>query len=243
MLNPRAHPRSRGENAFGRERGASSVGSSPLTRGKPLEGIEGQGHAGLIPAHAGKTIVRSFRSSGGRAHPRSRGENPPVSARGVRYRGSSPLTRGKRIVRDEFAREGGSSPLTRGKRLDDDADIEELGLIPAHAGKTACGSVAVNMTGAHPRSRGENIDHVPCIISYPGSSPLTRGKPEVVAALISVIGLIPAHAGKTCAVVEAGRAGAAHPRSRGENTISSTEPITLGGSSPLTRGKRRHRRR
>ena len=52
-----AHPRSRGENAALDEEGAGVEGSSPLTRGK-----RGSvpGHClvrGLIPAHAGKTIV------------------------------------------------------------------------------------------------------------------------------------------------------------------------------------------
>ena len=75
------------------------------------------------------------------------------------------------------------------------------------------------MTGrtAHPRSRGENVgdlgDEGCCI----GSSPLTRGKPCERRTLTHSGRLIPAHAGKTCAIV--GRSGviAAHPRSRGEN--------------------------
>ena len=50
-----AHPRSRGENTPFPTDCVSVTGSSPLTRGKPVdEGFEG-GHVGLIPAHAGKT--------------------------------------------------------------------------------------------------------------------------------------------------------------------------------------------
>ena len=52
-----AHPRSRGENEA---RGAAwhpSEGSSPLTRGKLLNGDLGRVALGLIPAHAGKTKV------------------------------------------------------------------------------------------------------------------------------------------------------------------------------------------
>ena len=54
-----------------------------------------------------------------RAHPRSRGENVEVHAFFLLLRGSSPLTRGKRIQRPRPPHEGGSSPLTRGK-LDQD---------------------------------------------------------------------------------------------------------------------------
>ena len=50
-----AHPRSRGENSSRPRVLRGWVGSSPLTRGKPAPGGRGNGRAGLIPAHAGKT--------------------------------------------------------------------------------------------------------------------------------------------------------------------------------------------
>ena len=51
----RAHPRSRGENAFALDRVGAQVGSSLLMRGKRSP-IYPAGHArGLIPTHAGKT--------------------------------------------------------------------------------------------------------------------------------------------------------------------------------------------
>ena len=55
---PAAHPRSRGENQIDTRTPGRFIGSSPLTRGKPLH------YAGifvlirLIPAHAGKTLPR-----------------------------------------------------------------------------------------------------------------------------------------------------------------------------------------
>ena len=53
----RAHPRSRGENAFGGGDLCGELGSSPLTRGK-LPGLAGGSPMnGLIPAHAGKTAA------------------------------------------------------------------------------------------------------------------------------------------------------------------------------------------
>ena len=70
-------------------------------------------------------------------------------------------------------------------------------LIPAHAGKTK----SVIMTGiaraAHPRSRGENPPAQAGPQRVGGSSPLTRGKPQILRLVYDRLGLIPAHAGKT----------------------------------------------
>ena len=92
------------------------MGSSPLTRGKQIEGQHDLSARGLIPAHAGKTDVASADRPGGRAHPRSRGENYGTTGVPFCAMGSSPLTRGK---------------LTVGSTL-----TVASGLIPAHAGKT-----------------------------------------------------------------------------------------------------------
>ena len=156
-----AHPRSRGENAMRAFTGALMKGSSPLTRGK-LGQVRGcQAHQRLIPAHAGKTcpLLLAWTSRG--AHPRSRGENPRTD--------SAPRAR------------RGSSPLTRGKPRRNGLPCNVGGLIPAHAGKTLRVSQLALGVPAHPRSRGENTyageDRNPAL----GSSPLTRGKLDVVA--------------------------------------------------------------
>ena len=54
---PRAHPRSRGENAETSCSLTTAVGSSPLTRGKHREAASRKKRERLIPAHAGKTLV------------------------------------------------------------------------------------------------------------------------------------------------------------------------------------------
>ena len=72
----RAHPRSRGENEAHNLLEALNQGSSPLTRGKHVNGELGPHVAGLIPAHAGKTVKVSVVAETKKAHPRSRGENP-----------------------------------------------------------------------------------------------------------------------------------------------------------------------
>ena len=131
-----AHPRSRGENLIGGCLIAPGQGSSPLTRGKRSYGEAGSTWDGLIPAHAGKTLTRPPRSRTPRAHPRSRGENAASERRARAWKGSSPLTRGKRLQR---------------RAVDGRA-----GLIPAHAGKTIQFRLPPIRGRAHPRSRGEN---------------------------------------------------------------------------------------
>ena len=92
---------------------------------------------------------------------------------------------------------------------------------------------------AHPRSRGENSYDVGDGLLEGGSSPLTRGKLPEGADIVSMAGLIPAHAGKTWSIRCVAFCGPAHPRSRGENAGGSRNEHQQAGSSPLTRGKRR----
>ena len=73
-----AHPRSRGENSILSPALERSAGSSPLTRGKHDEVSDTLEDGRLIPAHAGKTVVKRRPYIWARAHPRSRGENSPV---------------------------------------------------------------------------------------------------------------------------------------------------------------------
>ena len=98
--------------------------------------------------------------------------------------------------------------------------------------------VFLSAVTAHPRSRGENpfggVGEVDC----KGSSPLTRGKPRRNRLGGPIRGLIPAHAGKTFWRGLEVRDPEAHPRSRGENVVERAIVEALGGSSPLTRGKR-----
>ncbi len=56
MESTRAHPRSRGENSRVVLEAVHTAGSSPLTRGKPVNIDIHAATLGLIPAHAGKTL-------------------------------------------------------------------------------------------------------------------------------------------------------------------------------------------
>ena len=196
----------------------SVKGSSPLTRGKPLRGLQRPGPQGLIPAHAGKTPCPSSLTRWQAAHPRSRGENERTRTMMNNFEGSSPLTRGKpdrnwrtcRLVglipahagktpphADNLGNDTGSSPLTRGKHTFFVVGQFNIGLIPAHAGKTPFRLRSRAAAAAHPRSRGENVAALITVIVSLGSSPLTRGKRCAGWRLASRGGLIPAHAGKT----------------------------------------------
>ena len=152
------------------------------------------------------------------AHPRSRGENNIRADLRVSPEGSSPLTRGK-------------PPYVCPTRA-------RPGLIPAHAGKTPRPADSFPRLGAHPRSRGENQSEGRGVASGGGSSPLTRGKLEIIANVRIVVGLIPAHAGKTLGHARPETTRRAHPRSRGENAMPTSTVSRRKGSSPLTRGKR-----
>ena len=85
-------------------------------RGKPLNGLVDDAHAGLIPAHAGKTYFGRVRLLGVRAHPRACGENESLLGPGFT--------------------DAGSSPRMRGKLREAEGLSVSPGLIPAHAGKT-----------------------------------------------------------------------------------------------------------
>ena len=91
----KAHPRSRGENWDNVLYPLFDLGSSPLTRGKLTTALIAPSTIGLIPAHAGKTLVIRNVPRSTRAHPRSRGENPSLTCLPTVTVGSSPLTRGK----------------------------------------------------------------------------------------------------------------------------------------------------
>ena len=91
----------------------------------------------------------------------------------------------------------GSFPLTRGKHRADRVEVHDDGLIPTHAGKTASALLHRDKRGAHPHSRGENLEDHWEVLEADGSSPLTRGKLEGIGVATGHGGLIPTHAGKT----------------------------------------------
>ena len=186
-------------------------------RGKPLLGVLLAHSLGLIPAHAGKTVLYRIRTYPNWAHPRACGENPEGQGRCARLWGSSPRMRGKH----SHLRPLGF--LTR--------------LIPAHAGKTSRVQSLKPSGRAHPRACGENTETRAGARGEMGSSPRMRGKLAGCMLHRQSRGLIPAHAGKTRPRSGPVCAGRAHPRACGENGRGLCVVAEHAGSSPRMRGK------
>ena len=193
-------------------------GSSPLTRGALRFRPRAPLLLGLIPAHAGSTNVAAAHQGADWAHPRSRGEHLRGLRLLLRLRGSSPLTRGALLNREERSRAGR--------------------LIPAHAGSTLVRLRMTLVPRAHPRSRGEHVDGLTLADEVLGSSPLTRGARCGCGCGAYSPGLIPAHAGSTRTLSMKWVGLRAHPRSRGEHRPYHVLSNGQKGSSPLTRGAR-----
>ena len=116
-------------------------------------------------------------------------------------------------------RDAGSSPRMRGKPWDADSREAETRIIPAHAGQT------------------RRLAWIPRPLR--GSSPRMRGKRrrDIQSPLLARI--IPAHAGQTAHVAGFSRIYADHPRACGANTAVCCSSVSMIGSSPRMRGKRR----
>ena len=212
-----AHPRAGGENSTVERLSLSYSGSSPRGRGK-RRGVAGQRIGGrLIPARAGKTPSPAISASTASAHPRAGGENSTVERLSLSYSGSSPRGRGKPASALEI------TVLLR--------------LIPARAGKTASRSYRGRSSWAHPRAGGENFATLACAGVSGGSSPRGRGKRGQTYCRASMLGLIPARAGKTAGRLYTSQTRRAHPRAGGENRARGILNAGMSGSSPRGRGK------
>ena len=132
---PSDHPRSRGEYCRFDTNSLALLGSSPLSRGILRLRPHSRRNLRIIPALAGNTSGKGSEQLPVRDHPRSRGEYSSEEVHRYDTPGSSPLSRGIRIL------PGGT--------------LHALRIIPALAGNTApCGMVLITVRD-HPRSRGE----------------------------------------------------------------------------------------
>ena len=212
------HPRSRGvypSVSMGR---LFVVGSSPLARGLRDPPILIAEVGRIIPARAGFTPGLCVGGRRVRDHPRSRGV----------YR---------RTFLSYLAAHG-SSPLARGLRGGVEVGVGLGRIIPARAGFTRGVLLPGRFQGDHPRSRGV-YGPLQLPVAHPqGSSPLARGlrSQEPAHAQPRGLGIIPARAGFTFALVRRGFRRRDHPRSRGVYSTRVTGPPSLEGSSPLARG-------
>ncbi len=193
----RDHPRFRGEHPMLLMPPIRPSGSSPLSRGARWVWVGFPGGGGIIPAFAGSTATSSRRRSRRSDHPRFRGEHLIISYKGHAKLGSSPLSRGAPAA---VARPG-----------------LPHGIIPAFAGSTTASSWRKRTFRDHPRFRGEHAGCAGPGGRVWGSSPLSRGAPDILPLRRDGQRIIPAFAGSTDAAMSPHRSATDHPRFRGEH--------------------------
>ena len=108
------HPRIRGEHQLSYVGSNGEVGSSPHTRGALEVHAQVKSEAGIIPAYAGSTSFHPWCIANAWDHPRIRGEHCVHTSTPSSAMGSSPHTRGARIVRELEAIYGGIIPAYAG---------------------------------------------------------------------------------------------------------------------------------
>src|SRR5690606_8543937 len=130
----------------------------------------------------------------------------------------------------------GSSPHARGAPVHDRLGWQSDGLIPACAGSTSPRRPTAPLVRAHPRMRGEHPPGAGPLPVTEGSSPHARGAPALTWDDTAGVGLIPACAGSTRALLPYLPIHLAHPRMRGEHQGFEGVLARRLGSSPHARG-------
>ena len=187
-------------------------------RGKGVEAYKGSVLVGITPAHAGKSPVRSVSRKRYWDHPRACGEKieemlviiqligSPPRMRGKESKcqrlylrsGITPAHAGKSLLQGSLCRLfAGSPPRMRGKVLYMDCKNAFPRITPAHAGKSIRIHTKRTKTKDHPRACGEK-NLLRLIFSFGmGSPPRMRGKALLRQIGCCVVGITPAHAGKS----------------------------------------------
>ena len=173
----------------------------------------------IIPAYAGSTTPLTSRRPSRPDHPRIRGEHPS-----------------RRSTRSASM---GSSPHTRGAQVGRIPPHVAPGIIPAYAGSTTPLTSRRPSRPDHPRIRGEHVGLAWEGVKLVGSSPHTRGAQPASCDRGDGPGIIPAYAGSTFNRIFPALPKADHPRIRGEHADGALTQMSIGGSSPHTRGARR----
>ena len=196
----RDHPRSRGVYP-GRPLIMSPFsGSSPLARGLPRQRAHHSKAGRIIPARAGFTRVARRIVFASKDHPRSRGVYCAWCAM--------------------LASRGGSSPLARGLLITRASRYAYPWIIPARAGFTSGSRSCEPGRKDHPRSRGVYRGDRRPGGGEGGSSPLARGLHQERREHSRQLGIIPARAGFTSALLSHAKSTMDHPRSRGVYTTA-----------------------
>ena len=166
-----------GEHAASGAGYVPNTGSSPRVRGTPVVVPSVSVRFGIIPACAGNTQGRIGVNVAVRDHPRVCGEHETNTAKGRRFKGSSPRVRGTQV-------EGGML-------------VQPVGIIPACAGNTRCPAARRALSRDHPRVCGEHSRWTDPEEGTVESSPRVRGTHAGHHRAVLQPGIIPACAGNT----------------------------------------------
>ena len=156
-------------------------------------------------------------SRGLRDHPRGCGEKGTLAKKKVEIEGSSPRVRGEA----GFVLSG----------------LDEGGIIPAGAGRSPIRYFRGVICGDHPRGCGEKNITPPRPPLWRGSSPRVRGEGGGWRRRATMLGIIPAGAGRRLPGVRARRFRGDHPRGCGEKWLRGPRGRRCRGSSPRVRGE------
>ena len=232
------HPRIRGEHISDGSTARMRGGSSPHTRGAPVDLIQGLVELRIIPAYAGSTPAAPPRAAAGKDHPRIRGEHLHHHEIISCSRGSSPHTRGAptrpsrcaSAVRIIPAYAGSTTstasilhwrrdhPRIRGEHAGGDLEpVPDSGSSPHTRGAPRMLSPGGVFSADHPRIRGEHQEALVGILGAAGSSPHTRGAHQSTFSCSDRTRIIPAYAGSTPGSAPSTAAWTDHPRIRGEH--------------------------
>ena len=234
----RDHPRACGEHRGHAGFRVLFRGSSPRMRGTLDYGLHVGKLNGIIPAHAGNTLVTPQAKRTLEDHPRACGEHHAAVCERGHELGIIPAHAGNtirlwscpyanrdhpRACGEHFAMSlsvngiAGSSPRMRGTLARLSLCPWWARIIPAHAGNTLWTIWPRNSTRDHPRACGEHQTQVADRNHGKGSSPRMRGTPASPAAIAFFMRIIPAHAGNTIFWRGADWRVGDHPRACGEH--------------------------
>ena len=191
-------------------------GSSPHTRGTRPRRPARQRSERFIPAYAGNASGMQSIQCRPAVHPRIRGERSMKAEVPQNTLGSSPHTRGTRLMR---------IVLWASSRF-----------IPAYAGNASAISRLARSDSVHPRIRGERLAQSGDPDYKFGSSPHTRGTHVRSHRYALPLRFIPAYAGNAWVRYIWTRTRPVHPRIRGERMSRAMQDASGSGSSPHTRG-------
>ena len=209
-------PRTRGDGPMGRLITTARMRVSPHTRGWTVpEVVHRHGRRGF-PAHAGMDLQRSRLPQATCGFPRTRGDGPVATFRGMPLPGVSPHTRGwtHRVRR-------GARPV--------------LGF-PAHAGMDPAACPRCRPSSRFPRTRGDGPPSRRTSVPPRRVSPHTRGWTSRKLSDGSRRRGFPAHAGMDRSTARASTGASWFPRTRGDGPAIALPTWQRDGVSPHTRG-------